>query len=138
MSEQLSPQIEENYFLELEQELDLDAAFQGAMNDVLSDEALRLEEQVEAMEAIILEANSELYYDLVDFQAMATQIEFYCNHNHELEHMLHENETMGSFLDENSSDNVTHDEDSKNDRRRQVRRKKSDIVTLTWLKIHLK
>ena len=92
--------------------VDINAAFQEAMFGVASDEELELNEKVRRMEVIVSESNSELYRDFVDFRSLAAQIEFFCNHDHELNEASQSNENLKSFLDKNREhdDETSHDE----------------------------
>jgi len=76
---------------------DIDAAFQGAIADVASNEELELNEKITRMENIISESSSEVYRDFVDFHSMAAQMEVMCNHNHVLNSAMESSDTLSSF-----------------------------------------
>lgn len=89
---------------------DFDAAFQGAISDVATNEELALDEKVQRMEVIIQEASSELYTGFVDFTNMAAQMEMMCSHDHGLREAIEANETLSGFLDTHKTNNEhTHD-----------------------------
>lgn len=99
-------------------EFDLNAAFQGAMVDVVTDEELQLDEKIRRMETIITEGTSEIYREFVDFRAMASQMQMMCNHDHALNNAMQGNEKLNGFMSEHSADDGhghTHDKKTDDD-----------------------
>lgn len=78
---------------------DINQAFQVAFSGVISDEELALQDKVLRMEFILAEASNELYHEFIDFRTMAEQVEFFCNHNHDAEQLVHDSEDLSSLID---------------------------------------
>lgn len=76
---------------------DINAAFQEAAADVLSDEALELEERVSRVQTILSEAQSDTYEAFVDFRMLATQVEMFCNHDHAFRESFSQNSPKETF-----------------------------------------
>lgn len=85
-------------------DFDINEAFQLALHDVVNDKALALDEKVRRMEVIVSEGTSNLYREFVDFRILASQIEIYCNHEHDLYQMSVENELLANLLSSHSSE----------------------------------
>ncbi|MDB5171062.1 MAG: hypothetical protein JWO35_756 [Candidatus Saccharibacteria bacterium] len=90
---------------------DINAAFQGATQDVISDTELALEEKVRRMEVIVSEGTSEVYRDFVDLRALAAQM----SHDHMLCQAAQGSEALSSFMDGHSSDDGHNHGDSSHD-----------------------
>jgi|GEM_PF-2868235 len=88
------------------EDFDINAAFQEAVRGVASDTELALEEKVRRMEVIINEGTSEVYRDYVDFRQMAAQIAMACSHDHVFSQSMKGNETLSGFLDSHKDDDV--------------------------------
>lgn len=89
-------------------DFDLNAAFQNALSDVVTDEELALDEKVMRMETIIAEGSSEVYQDFVDMRAIAAQMEMFCAHDHALNDALGGSEFIGGLLSEHADDGHDH------------------------------
>lgn len=85
---------EELFFIE---DMDFDAVFRDALSDVVSDQELLLSEKVQRIETIFSEAESEIYNEFIDLQLLSMQLEYFCNHNHDLEEALYASEYMRSL-----------------------------------------
>lgn len=83
---------------------DINAAFQGAISDVATDDELALDEKVRRMEVIVSEGTSEVYRDFVDFRQMAAVMEMMCNHDHTLNQLMQGNNTLFGFMDSHKAD----------------------------------
>lgn len=88
---------------------DVDAAFQGAIADVVTDTELLLNEKVLRIERVIEDANSDFYQGFVDLRNMAARIEMFCNHDHTLQSALESSESVSNFLNEHTP---AHEEES--------------------------
>lgn len=88
----------------MSEDFDINAAFQEAIQGVVSDTELALEEKVRRMEVIVSEGTSEVYRDFVDFRQMAAQMEMMCNHDHALNQSMQGNDTLSSFMDSHKAD----------------------------------
>lgn len=118
----------------LELDFDINAAFQEVTTGILSDKMLTLEEKVGRVETLIAEASSETYQAFVDFRAMASQIEMFCNHDHALNESLTQNSTVSGFMDSHkdydhnhdSVDNTSEESETKNSKEKSKKKKKKD------------
>ncbi len=88
----------------MNEDFDLNAAFQEAIVGVASDTVLALEEKVRRMEMIVSEGTSEVYRDFVDFSQMAAQMEIICNHDHVLNQSMQDNDTLYNLMDSHKAD----------------------------------
>jgi hypothetical protein len=88
----------------MSEDFDINAAFQEAIQGVVGDAELALEEKVRRMEVIVREGTSEVYRDFVDFRQMASQMEIMCNHDHALNLSLQGNDTLSGFMDSYKAD----------------------------------
>ncbi len=88
----------------MNEDFDINAAFQEAVQGVASDTELALEEKVRRMEVIIGEGTSEVYRDFVDFRQIAAQMEMMCAHDHSLEQSMKNNDALSGFMDTHKSD----------------------------------
>jgi hypothetical protein len=103
--------VEENAIFGMELEFDLNAAFQGAISGIASDDEIALDEKVRRMEAIINEGNSDTYRDFVDFRQIASQMQMICSHDHALGQMMNSNDSLSSVLGKHD-DNDGHNHSS--------------------------
>lgn len=83
----------------MDEDFDINAAFQEAIVGVASDTELALEEKVRRMQVIVDEGTSQAYRDFVDFRAMAAQMEMMCDHDHALGQSVRNSDTLSSFMD---------------------------------------
>lgn len=98
----------------LEEEFDINAAFQGAMCDVLTDEELALEEKVRRMEVIVSEGTSDVYRGFVDFQAQVAQMHMICGEDHALRQAVMGSEMLSGFMEQHGpNDGHGHPNDAK-------------------------
>jgi hypothetical protein len=88
----------------MNEDFDINAAFQEAVQGVASDTELALEEKVRRMGVIVSEGTSEVYRNFIDFRQMATQMQMMCNHDHALSQSMQGNDTLSSFMESNKSD----------------------------------
>lgn len=112
------PRFDEMSGLKLELDLgmdgfDINAAFQGAIANVASDQQLALDEKVRRMEVIVSEGTSEVYRDFVDFRTMAAYMAMMCNHDHAFNQSLQGSRALSSFMDNHKvGDGLDHANDS--------------------------
>lgn len=96
------------------EEFDINAAFQGAIEDVATSTTLALDEKIQRMEFMVNEATSEFYRGFVDLRAMATQMEaqmeMMCRHNHGATESMRSNETLSGFVDTHKDNGPNHDD----------------------------
>jgi hypothetical protein len=96
-------------------------AFQEAISGVASDTELAVEQKIRIMEVIVNEGTSEIYRDFIDFRQMAAQLEMFCNHDHDLDHLIRGNETLSDFMksfkanDEHEHDNSLHNKEDEDE-----------------------
>jgi hypothetical protein len=118
---------------------DADEAFQGALLDVMSDEALALNEKVRRTEFILEEASSPAYRDFVDFRSMAAQIEDCSQHNHSLNQALRANESVSSFMDahdhRDESTSHNHSSSNKSENNKDEKNKKKKKKFRGWFRL---
>lgn len=88
----------------MNEEFDINAAFQEAIQGVASDTELALEEKVRRMEVIVSESNSEVYREFLDFRQIAAQMEMMCSHDHALSQSMQNNGTLSGFMDSHKKD----------------------------------
>ena len=130
--------VEENAMFGMELDFDLNAAFQGAISGIASDEELALDEKIRRMESIINEGNSETYRDFVDFRQIASQMQMICSHDHALGQMMNANDSLSSILgkhDDNDGHNHTshsHDEDDDDDDDSDKKKKSKSLKKRGW------
>jgi hypothetical protein len=106
-------------FFDVEVDFDIHAAFQDAMDGVVTDTELALEEKVRRMEVIVTESNSEVYRDFVDFRSIASQMEMFCSHDHLLREATQSNETLSGFMDSHKADDGHNHSDQNHDKSNQ-------------------
>ncbi len=115
-----------------EMDFDVNEAFQAAASDVMSSEELELDEKIIKMESIITEADSDFYREMVDFQALAAQMQMFCNHDHSLAESMMNNETIFGFMEKANSHehgphdghNHDHEDDDEKDGKKKKKKKK--------------
>ena len=90
------------------EDFDINAAFQDAIQGVVSDTELTLEEKVRRMEVIVSEGTSDAYRDFIDFRQMAAQMEMMCNHDHALNQSMLGSDTISGFMDSHKNDGHDH------------------------------
>lgn len=78
---------------------DIDAAFQEATTGILNDEVMHLEEKIQRVESLLMDASSEAYQSFVDFRSLASQIEMFCSHDHLFNEIASQNPTISGFID---------------------------------------
>lgn len=88
----------------INENFDINAAFQEAIQGVASNTELALEEKVRRMEVIVSEGTSEAYRDFVDFRQMAAQMEMMCSHDHAFNQASQGSETLHGFMDSHKED----------------------------------
>lgn len=88
----------------MHENFDINAAFQEAVQGIVSDAELALEEKVRRMEVIVSEGTNDLYRDFVDFSMMARQIDMMCSHDHAFGQSLQNSETLSGFMSNYKSD----------------------------------
>ena len=122
-----------------EMDFDVNEAFQIAASNVLSDGELELNEKIGRMETIITEADSDFYREMVDFQALAAQMQMFCNHDHSLAQSMMNNETIFGFMENAHNHNdhgahTAHDHDHKDDSEKddKEKKKKNNKKRLGW------
>jgi len=93
---------------ELMDGIDMNQAFHEAAYGVMTDEELALDEKVSRMEAIVQEASSEFYREFVDLRSMAAQIEMFCNHDHSMQEIFSQSESIGVFMDRHTDHGHDH------------------------------
>jgi hypothetical protein len=94
------------------EDFDINVAFQEAIQGVASDTELALEEKVRRMEVIVNEGKSEVYRDYVDFRQIAAQMEIMCSHDHVFSQSMKGNETLSGLLDSHRTDDGHNHRDS--------------------------
>lgn len=94
------------------EDFDINAAFQGAVADVVTNQELALDEKVRRMESIVAEGSSELYRDFVDFSQLAQQMEMLCAHDHDLQSAFESSSSLSSLMNRNEQKHG-HDHDEK-------------------------
>jgi hypothetical protein len=130
--------VEENGIFGMELEFDLNAAFQGAISGIASDDELALDEKVRRMEAIINEGNSDTYRDFVDFRQIASQMQMICSHDHALGQMMNSNDSLSSVLgkhDDNDGHNHSshkHDDEEDDDDDSDKKKKSKSLKKRGW------
>jgi hypothetical protein len=130
--------VEENAIFGMELEFDLNAAFQGAISGIASDDELALDEKVRRMEAIINEGNSDTYRDFVDFRQIASQMQMICSHDHALGQMMNSNDSLSSVLgkhDDNDGHNHSshkHDDEEDDDDDSDKKKKSKSLKKRGW------
>ena len=130
--------VEEKAMFGMELDFDLNAAFQGAISGIASDEELALDEKIRRMESIINEGNSETYRDFVDFRQIASQMQMICSHDHALGQMMKSNDSLSSILgkhDDNDGHNHSshsHDEDDDEDDDSDKKKKSKSLKKRGW------
>lgn len=97
------------------EDFDINAAFTEAINGVISDKELALDEKVRRMEVIVSEGMSEVYRNFVDFRQMAAQIQMMCNHDHTFNQSIKGSDTLSGLLDNHKKDDGHNHKDSKLD-----------------------
>jgi phage tail tube protein FII len=100
----------------MNEDFDINAAFQEAVQGVASDTELALEEKVRRMEVIVSEGASEIYRDFVDFRQMAAQMEMMCNHDHAFNQSIQGSEMLAGFMDSHKADDGHNQWDSLHDK----------------------
>lgn len=80
------------------------AAFMGAVDQVVLDNALFSEEKVEAVLGILKAADSDEYQEFVNMQELISKIEFYCKHDDDFANAADSSEELGTLRDAFSPD----------------------------------
>lgn len=109
-------------------DFDLNAAFQDAISDTISDAELAIEEKVRRVEHIINAGTDPLYADFVDFRAAAAQIEMMCNHDHAFGQSVSESQSLTGLLDAHNHD---HEDETKPGKKSKKKKKKRSWFGVT-------
>lgn len=124
---------------------DVDAAFQEATQEVLSNAELAIDEKVRRMEVILSQSASEAYREFVDFRSLAAQMQMACAHDHSFGQAAEGSETLGGFLQATSNADELQGhghlptnekaEESADRKTKPARKKKKKTVKSGWFKI---
>lgn len=115
--EQYEPPI--NMF-DLEGVFDIAAAYAGAISDVATNEELKLNEKIQRIEAIALDASSQFHQDFMTFRSVAgviaAEVAMQCTHNHSLQQEVQDNDLLSDFMGEHKpKDGHNHAKDEDDD-----------------------
>ena len=119
----------------MSEDFDINAAFQEAIQGVVSDTELALEEKVRRMEIIVSEGTSEVYQGFINFRQIAAQMEMMCNDDHALNQFMQGNDTLSNFMDSHKADDgYGHGDNSQNEDNHKIENDEYEIDSKTGKK----